>query len=37
LAIEALIERIECDRTEAVHHVIAPSLVIRDTTAPPRP
>jgi DNA-binding LacI/PurR family transcriptional regulator len=36
LAIEALIERIECGRTEAVHHVIAPSLVIRDTTAPPR-
>ena len=36
LAIEALIERIECGRTEAVHHVIAPSLVIRDTTAPPK-
>ena len=35
LAIEALIERIECGRTEAVHHVIAPSLVIRDTTAAP--
>ena len=36
LAIEALIERIECGRTEAVHQVIAPSLVIRDTIAPPR-
>jgi DNA-binding LacI/PurR family transcriptional regulator len=36
LAIEALIERIECGRTEAVHHVIAPSLVVRDTTAPPK-
>lgn len=36
LAIEALIERIECGRTKAVHRVIAPSLVIRDTTAPPR-
>ncbi len=35
LAIEALIERIEQGRTEAVHHVIAPSLVIRGTTAPP--
>jgi DNA-binding LacI/PurR family transcriptional regulator len=35
LAIEALIERIEHGRKEAVHHVIAPSLVIRDTTAPP--
>ena len=36
LAIEALIERIESGRTEAKHEVIAPSLVIRDTTAPPR-
>jgi DNA-binding LacI/PurR family transcriptional regulator len=36
LAIETLIERIERGRTVAVHHVIAPSLVIRDTTAPPR-
>jgi DNA-binding LacI/PurR family transcriptional regulator len=35
LAVEALIERIEGGRTEAVHHVIAPSLVIRATTAPP--
>jgi DNA-binding LacI/PurR family transcriptional regulator len=36
LAVEALIERIEGGRTEAVHQVIAPSLVIRNTTAPPR-
>jgi DNA-binding LacI/PurR family transcriptional regulator len=36
LAVEALIERVKHGRTEAVHHVIAPSLVIRDTTAPPR-
>ena len=35
LAIEALMERIEQRRTEAIHHVIAPSLVIRNTTAPP--
>jgi DNA-binding LacI/PurR family transcriptional regulator len=35
LAIEALIERIDGVRTEAVHHVIAPSLVTRGTTAPP--
>jgi DNA-binding LacI/PurR family transcriptional regulator len=35
LAVEALIERIEGGRTKAVHHVIAPSLVIRDTTGPP--
>lgn len=36
MAIEALIERVEQGRTEAVHRVIAPSLVVRDTTAPPR-
>jgi DNA-binding LacI/PurR family transcriptional regulator len=36
LAIDALIERIEQGRTEAVHHVIAPTLVVRDTTASPR-
>ena len=36
LAIETLIERIESGRTRAVHHVIPPSLVIRDTTAPPK-
>jgi DNA-binding LacI/PurR family transcriptional regulator len=36
LAVDALIERIEGGRTEAVHHVIAPSLVVRATTGPPR-
>jgi DNA-binding LacI/PurR family transcriptional regulator len=36
LAIDALIERVEHGRTEAVHHVIAPSLVVRSTTAAPR-
>jgi DNA-binding LacI/PurR family transcriptional regulator len=36
MAVEALIERIEGGRTEAVHHVLAPSLVVRSTTAPPR-
>ncbi len=36
LAIDALIERVEHGRTQAVHHVIAPSLVVRGTTAAPR-
>ena len=36
MAVEALIERIEGGRTEAVHHVIPPTLMIRTTTAPPR-
>jgi DNA-binding LacI/PurR family transcriptional regulator len=36
MAVEALIERIEGDRTRARHEVIPPSLVVRDTTGPPR-
>jgi DNA-binding LacI/PurR family transcriptional regulator len=36
LAIDALIERIEDGRTTPRHDVIAPTLVRRDTTAPPR-
>lgn len=35
LAVETLIDRIEGGRTDAVHHVIAPTLVVRHTTAPP--
>lgn len=35
LAVEALIERIEGGRTEARHDVINPTLVVRDTSAPP--
>lgn len=35
LAVEALIERIEGDRTEARHVVIPPALVVRKTTGPP--
>jgi DNA-binding LacI/PurR family transcriptional regulator len=35
LAVESLIERITGGRTDAVHHVIAPELVIRSTTAAP--
>jgi DNA-binding LacI/PurR family transcriptional regulator len=37
LAVEALIDRIEGGRTHAVHHVIPPTLVVRNTTAPPKP
>lgn len=35
LAVEALIERIEGGRTNARHDVINPTLVVRDTSAPP--
>jgi DNA-binding LacI/PurR family transcriptional regulator len=35
MAVEALIERVEGGRTEARHEVTPPSLVVRDTTAPP--
>lgn len=35
LAVETLMERIEGGRTDAVHHVVAPTLVVRHTTAPP--
>jgi DNA-binding LacI/PurR family transcriptional regulator len=35
LAVTTLLERIEDGRAEAVHHVTAPSLVVRKTTAPP--
>ena len=36
LAIERLLERIEGGRTEAIHDVLPPSLVVRGSTAPPR-
>src|SRR5690606_21637857 len=35
IAVRLLIERIEGGRTEAVHEVVPPSLVVRETTAPP--
>lgn len=35
LAVNALLERIDGVRTEAIHVVIPPSLVVRSTTAPP--
>jgi DNA-binding LacI/PurR family transcriptional regulator len=35
LAVETLIDRVEGGRTEAVHHVVPPTLVPRHTTAPP--
>jgi DNA-binding LacI/PurR family transcriptional regulator len=35
LAIAALLERIEGDRTKATRHVVAPSLVVRRTSGPP--
>lgn len=35
LAVETLIDRIEGGRTNSVHHVIAPTLEVRHTTAPP--
>ncbi len=35
LAVEMLIERVEGARTDAVHHVIPPTLVPRHSTAPP--
>jgi DNA-binding LacI/PurR family transcriptional regulator len=35
LAIERLLERIEGGRTEAIHDVLEPALVIRESTAPP--
>ena len=35
LAVNALIERIEGTRSDAIHVVIPPSLVVRSTTAPP--
>lgn len=37
LAIRSLIERIEGGRTQAVHHVVPPTLITRATTAPPTP
>ena len=36
LAVETLIDRIEHGRTEARHHVVEPTLVLRRSTAPPR-
>ncbi|MFV0309674.1 MAG: LacI family DNA-binding transcriptional regulator [Desertimonas sp.] len=36
LAVEVLIERLEQGRTEARHETMAPTLVVRDTTAVPR-
>jgi DNA-binding LacI/PurR family transcriptional regulator len=35
LAIDALVERVEQGRTQALHRVIPPSLVVRSTTAAP--
>jgi DNA-binding LacI/PurR family transcriptional regulator len=35
LAVETLIDRITHGRTEAVHHVVEPTLVVRRSTAPP--
>lgn len=37
IAVSLLIERLEHGRTTVRHEVIAPTLVVRDTTAPPRP
>ncbi len=36
LAAEALAQRVRDERTEPAHHHVHPSLVIRETTAPPR-
>jgi DNA-binding LacI/PurR family transcriptional regulator len=36
LALRTLVERIDGGRTQAVHHRVEPSLVVRATTAPPR-
>ncbi|HZQ64153.1 MAG TPA: LacI family DNA-binding transcriptional regulator [Gaiellaceae bacterium] len=36
LALTTLVERIDGERTTAVHHRVAPSLVVRATTGPPR-
>ncbi len=35
-AVDRLLERIDGDRTEPRHDVVAPSLVVRSTTGPPR-
>lgn len=35
LAVETLIDRIDRGRTDVVHHVVAPTLVVRTSTAPP--
>ena len=35
LAIDRILERIETGRTEAIHNIITPSLVVRGSTAPP--
>lgn len=35
LAIDRILERIESGRTEAIHHILPPSLVVRGSTAPP--
>jgi DNA-binding LacI/PurR family transcriptional regulator len=37
LALRTLVERIDGERVAAVHHRVEPSLVVRATTAPPRP
>lgn len=34
-AIELLLERLDDERTEVVHHVVAPELVVRSTSGPP--
>jgi DNA-binding LacI/PurR family transcriptional regulator len=35
-AVDRLSERIDGDRTEPSHDVVAPSLIVRSTTGPPR-
>ena len=35
LAIDRVLERIESGRTEAIHNILSPSLVVRGSTAPP--
>lgn len=35
LAVKCLLERLQAERTDSVHHVIAPTLVTRRTSSPP--
>lgn len=37
LGIDRILERIESGRTEAIHNILPPSLVVRGSTAPPQP
>jgi len=34
MAVDRLFERIDKGRTEPIHEVVSPSLVVRDTTGP---